>query len=938
LFSTNRIYIILTFILTALIFLYAIAVHNKIISAKHSGFALNSNNKVSIVDPEIKNIKKGDKLKGMVLSGKLKKLPTVFAWLTTLDKLKDKNVVLQFEYQGKTRLVHIKIKKGKLWPKLAYTLFPGILTILFILFLWIRREKGEIHYFMILTLAAAYVLVLSYTNLDILSVSPFYILMFFAWNVLAPSFLLLFFLRYPSIRKFGKFPYTILIFLPSLISFIITTFLYYKLFSNPTQVNQDNLISFSRIFIPIINLLYGFTTFATIIYSLIYGKPKERKRILLVGYAIFISLLILTSGVFIHSKEIAVNQIMSGSNLLMVVYSIFAFSLVLSTSEEWILKTDFLINRSIVYGVISVGMVIFYLMLSWIMGILLTRMFFVKSTIVTILASVLATAGFLSLRSYVQRYVDKLFFKTKYMYSEVLKDIGERLSTIMELPRLFASLLRILNDSVRTKWGVAFLYDNSLKGFTLIKHEGDSPPLDGVIFKKSLIKSLKNETVEGTLIIHDENKEYSKNHTEFFHKIQAKSVVLLYFQGDLLGFLAFGNKSDDEIYTKDDMDLLSSVGKQASVAIKNAISYTTTLRLSENLSIQKSRIEKLKSRLEVENVYLRKAVLKAARFGDIVGESEAMMEVRAFIDKVADTDAAILILGKSGTGKELVAREIHKLSKRSKRSLVTINCAAIPENLLESELFGHTKGAFTGATGRKTGQFELAHSGTLFLDEIGDMPLSLQAKLLRALQEKEITPVGSQTPLKIDVRVITATNRELKKMVKEGTFREDLYYRINVLPIDLPPLKDRFGDIPLLAQYFLELHAKRMGKNVTGFTKSAMDALKKYTWPGNIRELGNVVERAVVLSEGEILDREVMLPKPDKELNVMKVPEELSDDPPGFENDTHLPYKEAVETFKRRYIIKILKQTGGNKSEAARLIGIRRPYLHRLIKDLDIND
>jgi transcriptional regulator with GAF, ATPase, and Fis domain len=268
---------------------------------------------------------------------------------------------------------------------------------------------------------------------------------------------------------------------------------------------------------------------------------------------------------------------------------------------------------------------------------------------------------------------------------------------------------------------------------------------------------------------------------------------------------------------------------------------------------------------------------------------------------------------------------------------VVVNCAAIPENLLESVLLGHVMGAFTGAARRKVGQFELADGSTLFLDELGELPLQLQSKLLRVLQEREFHPVGSETPVQVDVRILTATNRDLMAMVKAGTFREDLYYRIHVVPVHLPPLRDRGDDVGLLAQYLLEQHARRMGRKVTGFTRAALERLRDYPWPGNVRELANVIERAVALCEGEVLDESVILPVTG--LPVASSPSPTvppSPAPSPSEPHLELPYKEAVEAFRRQYILRQLERTGGNKSEAARLMGVNRPYLHRLIQSLEL--
>ena len=261
----------------------------------------------------------------------------------------------------------------------------------------------------------------------------------------------------------------------------------------------------------------------------------------------------------------------------------------------------------------------------------------------------------------------------------------------------------------------------------------------------------------------------------------------------------------------------------------------------------------LRQRLEVEDVYLREATASASGFNDIVGEDDGLRRVFHKVEQVAPTNSNVLILGETGTGKELIARAIHSRSSRSDRPLIVVNCAALPSALIESEFFGHEKGAFTGALTRRIGRFEVADGGTILLDEIGDLALDLQAKLLRVLQHGEFERIGSTTTQKVDVRVLAATNRKLEKEVARGTFRSDLYYRLSVFPIELPPLRERRDDIPLLVWYFIAKSQRKLGKSITEVPKKAMDALTAYEWPGNIRELENVIERAVIVTAGAVL-------------------------------------------------------------------------------------
>ncbi|MCF6282610.1 MAG: sigma 54-interacting transcriptional regulator [Candidatus Polarisedimenticolaceae bacterium] len=271
-------------------------------------------------------------------------------------------------------------------------------------------------------------------------------------------------------------------------------------------------------------------------------------------------------------------------------------------------------------------------------------------------------------------------------------------------------------------------------------------------------------------------------------------------------------------------------------------------------------VEQLKERLQEQNLYLQEEISQDHNFGEIIGQSAPIQQLLQEVQQVATTDATVMILGESGTGKELIARAIHQRSARSEKPLVKINCGAISAGLVESELFGHEKGAFTGAVGQRKGRFELADGGTLFLDEVGELPLDTQVKLLRALQEQEFERVGSSTPIRVDVRIIAATNRDLLALVRQGAFRQDLYYRLNVFPLEMPPLRERVTDIPLLVQHFIQQAARKLGKPIEGISQEGMTALQQYPWPGNIRELQNVIERAAILNTGVVLSVTGLLP------------------------------------------------------------------------------
>ncbi|HEV3110669.1 MAG TPA: sigma-54 dependent transcriptional regulator [Candidatus Binataceae bacterium] len=324
-----------------------------------------------------------------------------------------------------------------------------------------------------------------------------------------------------------------------------------------------------------------------------------------------------------------------------------------------------------------------------------------------------------------------------------------------------------------------------------------------------------------------------------------------------------------------------------------------------------------------ENRFLRRELRAKYSFENIIGKSDSIQQVFRLMEKVARTDSSVLITGESGTGKELVARAIHFTSERGNGRFLPINCGALPETLLESELFGYKRGAFTGATQDKVGLLKSADKGTLFLDEIGEMPLQLQVKLLRALQERECYPVGSNDPVRFDVRLLCATNRDLEQEVREGRFREELLYRINVISIPLPPLRERKDDIPLLANYFLRKYEKAHGSGLMRFSKGAMRLLVNYTWPGNVRELENAVERAAILAESEVIHSHDL---PDKLGQTRIATTDLED------------FELTLEELERDHIRRILTKVGGDKAKAAEILGIHLSTLYRKVQRLKLED
>ena len=386
----------------------------------------------------------------------------------------------------------------------------------------------------------------------------------------------------------------------------------------------------------------------------------------------------------------------------------------------------------------------------------------------------------------------------------------------------------------------------------------------------------------------------------------ACSIPLVTSNGTL-GTLEIARTTRD-VWTDEDVDFLVEVARQIAIAVENTLSYR--------------QLREMKERIATEKLYLEDEIRLDYNNGNMVGEGAAFQSLLKGVQIVAPTDATVLILGESGTGKELVARAIHELSSRSRGSFVKVNCAAIPGSLLESELFGHEKGSFTGAAAQKIGRFELAHGGTLFLDEIGEMPLELQPKLLRAIQDQEFGRVGGNRTIRTDVRFVAATDRDLKAMVDENRFRADLYYRLHVFPLNVPPLRERREDIPLLTRYFVQKHAQRLDWKVERIPTQALEALTNYDWPGNIRELQNVIERSVILSRGP-------------ELHVA-MPEVIDRSGPAAPLGAGSDVSDGKERARILQALKEAKGIVGGPNGAAARLGLKRTTLQSRIRKYNI--
>jgi len=511
-----------------------------------------------------------------------------------------------------------------------------------------------------------------------------------------------------------------------------------------------------------------------------------------------------------------------------------------------------------------------------------------------------------------------------------LRQEKDRLKLLLDLNNSIVSkldlrdLLRDISASVRRLMqcdAVGFsLPDPENGGLTLLAL--DFPGAKGYL-REEMVRS--PDSFAAMAYSTGEPKTFSVGHDihredSYFEKegLQSACWLPLISRTRVLGVLGL-SRLEDIPFSGDDVSFLMQIANQVAIAVENALSYR--------------QISELTNKLAQEKLYLEDEIRTEANFEDIVGKSQALHRVLKLVETVAPTDSTVLIFGETGTGKELIARAIHDLSSRNSNTFVKLNCAALPAGLLESELFGHERGAFTGAVAQRIGRLELANHGTLFLDEVGEIPLELQPKLLRVLQEQEFERLGGTRTIRTDVRLIAATNRDLAAMVQEQKFRADLFFRLNVFPVELPPLRERAEDIPLLVRHFAEEFSRRMGRKVEAISSQTMNALREYQWPGNIRELQNVIERSVILSSGPSLN------VPVAELHPRAMPIPANEAVPA-KSTRRTPVRSILAEVDRDQIIRALEDAGGRiggAGGAAARLGLKRTTFITRMKKLGID-
>jgi transcriptional regulator with GAF, ATPase, and Fis domain len=689
------------------------------------------------------------------------------------------------------------------------------------------------------------------------------------------------------------------------------------------------------------------------------ADAMERKQVKCILIGVFFSLIPISVSLHIvllepeKFAEGAATWPMFGASLIVTVayaigmtrYKLMALEKIINSSVGYFLVS--FLAGAMYYGVVFIG-TLFYS--SFISSPTLPAALTVSTTALIFVLALDAA------RSRVQRALDRRFSRGKSQIDQTLRQMSQAISQLVDPPVLAQRLLSTVSDALAIPRGAIYLRHGEPPDFRLVATQGEVPAVASLEPDAPFIEALRTglrlecpSTSEGALTAAQRQ----------LRQLGGEIAQPLLSEGALMAAMILGPK--DTPYRPEDWNLLSAFAQIAIVALESAAQHRTIEHLNQDLQTKVDKIAEQQQRiLALQTQLTRKSAVEqsakkpesrpvlarleptgapAARAGGIVGSSPVVLQLLSLVRKVAATDAVVLLRGESGTGKELLARAVHDNSTRAGEPYIKVHCAALSANLLESELFGHVKGAFTGAHRDKVGRFELANRGTLFLDEIGDINLETQTKLLRVLQEKTIERVGSSDSLRVDVRIVAATHQNLEALIRQGRFREDLFYRLNVFPIQVPSLRERAEDIPELAMFFIQQSSRRCRKNILQIDDDALALLKAFPWPGNIRQLENVIERAVVIAEGDVL-------------TLRDMPAELFQGVSDW-NGERQPVQQPIEVdaaavpsfrgdrdrFERAQLMRALADAGGNKAEAARILGIARSTLVSRLKKLGlIND
>ncbi|MBI2889765.1 MAG: sigma 54-interacting transcriptional regulator [Nitrospirae bacterium] len=699
------------------------------------------------------------------------------------------------------------------------------------------------------------------------------------------------------------------------------------------------LIQITMVFLVHVPLYLGATAIGLVRSYVSTPAIETKRQIRWIFWAAVLTLLTILVGVGPFLARDFASFLWGGlAPSLLVFIPIMPLACTLAFFRYRLMDIELLVSRGVAYlasAVLAVGLFLLILAaVSWSLRTLTLD----APVATTVLSALCVALVFHPLRQAAKSFVDRRFFPERQGFRKKVLQASGSLTTLLDRDDIVQATIGTAVDALHLRQGVVFLQDGTTGRFERTATAGEGLPAARLALAPDnpLAQALP-ETGKGLSRFEIQNRaRFAPKRAELLAAMaetECEAVIPLFFETELRGFLGLGSKLSGDLFATEEMDLMQTLANQAATALENSASYAKVTDLNRRLKAQVEKIESqqgqilsLQERLVQENVYLREEIRDRHNFEEVIGSSPAIREVLDTVGRVAPTPSTVLLLGETGTGKELIARAIHFNSLRRDEPFVRFNCAALPEGLVESELFGHEKGAFTGAVGRKTGRFELAHKGTIFLDEIGDTSPGTQVRLLRVLQEKAFERLGGTETIRVNARVIAASNQDLGALISAGKFREDLFYRLNVVAIRVPPLRDRRSDVYPLVLHFMNKYNKAMGKNFRRVDEEVMAALVNYAWPGNVRELENVLERAMALGTGDTL-------------TAQHLPAEISfgaqrgDTPQHAAQDSLLPHTlQDLEELEKERLLAALEKARGNRSRAARLLGIPKSTMWDKLK------
>jgi len=877
--------------------------------------------------------------------------------------LTDKRIPVEIDRNGERMVFHIHFVS---YPVFHLSLFGpgcGLLLLVFGLYVYFRSPDQKVSDLYLILNTCLFTLLALSNHILKQATAPMIILLWGAALIIVVPVNLHFYLLFPEpkdlIRKHPG--------VPAFLYLIPAVFLGWLIRSVwLLEVSLKGGADSSQAFIGVRNLFVGYffvslVSCAAFVASLVHSffaadSPVRRRQVqvVLIGAmttfllalpVTYMLMVFLTDPVRVAQWPAWAYSVLYGVIVFTTVILPFSMAVAILRYRLWDLDTA--INKSLIYMGVTVSLIALYFFILGLTGWIFGRLVRPTSQLALLVFTLTVAAVAEPLRRQVKRVVDRTFNREAYEYRRTLRAFSRELVSIHRLEEIARGLCQTVSDTLGASNVAAVLgadtgMDSRPVAFGAgFGEEEEGAVLSGARILTGIVKIHPASFAPRDFLVRSDLSREQRAWLESVQLLGVCLVVPIHKQMQCLGWISLREKQSETLYSGQDRELLETMADQAAVAVANARAFETIEKLNQELREKIGKVEEqqaeilvLQERLLGENRYLKEQIKGEYDFTEIVGAKHGLRGVMNVVERGAGSDATVLIYGETGTGKELIARAIHFNSDRKAEPFIQVNCAALAMGVLQSELFGHEKGAFTGAHERRVGRFELAEGGSIFLDEIGEIPAATQISLLRVLQEREFERVGGSRTLRANVRVIAATNRNLEEAVNQGFFRLDLYYRLKVITVEVPPLRERGGDIFELAMHFVDKYSRKYGKRITRVHEAVMDRFKVYPWPGNVREMENVIERSIVLCAGSTLEMEDI----PMELQVLEAAARTNEGVCADPENQTVSHQAMIRELEIRKLLEALERAGGNKSQAARALGLKRSTFFNKLKKYGLLD